>query len=68
VNTERCACLYLYGGVELVLVALFDSFQPLNHRLDVTADFTLERRGSSVVHRGVDGVSASQNRFRVGTL
>lgn len=61
-------CLYLYGGVKFVLISRFNSFKPLNNRLDVTADFTLERSGSSVVHGGVDGVSTSQNGFRVGTL
>lgn len=61
-------CSYLYGGVEFVLVTRFDSLEPLDDRLDVAADFTLERRGSSVVHRGVDGVSASQDGFGVGTL
>lgn len=51
-------CSYLDGGVELVLIHRFNSFQPLDDRLDVAADLTLEGRGSSVVHRGVDGVSA----------
>lgn len=59
---------YLYRGVELVLVTRFNPLQPLNNRLDVTADFTLERRGSSVVHGGVDGVSAGQDGFGVGAL
>lgn len=60
--------MYLDGGVEFVLVTGFDSFQPLNDRLDVAADFTLEGGRSSVVHGGVDRVSASQNGFRVGTF
>lgn len=60
--------MYLDGGVKFVLVTRFDSFKPLDNRLDVTADFTLERSGSSVVHSGVDGVSTSQNGSRVGTL
>lgn len=60
--------MYLDGGVKFVLVTRFDSFKPLDNRLDVTADFTLERSGSSVVHGGVDGVSTSQNGSRVGTL
>lgn len=59
---------YLYRGVELVLVTRFNPLQPLNNRLDITADFTLERRGSSVVHGGVDGVSAGQDGFGVGAL
>lgn len=61
-------CSHLYGGVELVLVPGFDPLEPLNDRLDVTADFALERGGSSVVHSGVDRVSASQDGFRVGAL
>lgn len=61
-------CVHLYGGVKFVLISRFNSLQPLNNRLDVTADFTLERSGSSVVHSGVDGVSTSQNGFRVGAL
>lgn len=61
-------CLYLYGGVKLVLITRLDSFKPLDDRLDVTADFTLERCGSSVVHGGVDRVSTGQDGFRVGTL
>lgn len=64
----QCMVLYLYGGVKFVLVTRFNSFKPLNNRLDVTADFTLERCGSSVVHGGVDRVSTGQNGFRVGTL
>lgn len=59
---------HLYGGVEFVLVPGFDPLEPLNDRLDVTADFALERGGSSVVHGGVDRVSASQDGFRVGAL
>lgn len=61
-------CLYLDGGVEFVLIARFDSFQPLDDRLDVTADFALERRGASIVHSGVDGVTPGQDGFSVGTL
>ncbi len=61
-------CLYLYGGVKFVLITRLNPFKPLNNWLDVAADFTLERRGSSVVHGGVDGVSTSQNGLRVGTL
>lgn len=64
----RDACLYLYGGVKFVLVTRFDSFKPLNDRLDVTADFALEGRGSTVVHSGVHGVCTSQDGLRVGTL
>lgn len=60
--------MYLYGGVKFVLITRFDSFKPLDNRLDVTADFTLKRRGSSVVHGGVDRVSSSQDGFRVGAL
>lgn len=61
-------CSHLYGGVEFVLVPGFDPLEPLNDRLDVTADFALERGGSSVVHGGVDRVSASQDGLRVGAL
>lgn len=61
-------CVYLYGGVKIVFISWFNPFKPLNNRLDVTADFTLERSGSSIVHSGVDGVITSQNGFRVGTL
>lgn len=61
-------CSHLYGGVELVLVPGFDPLEPLDDRLDVAADFALERGGSSVVHGGVDRVSAGQDGFRVGAL
>ena len=61
-------CLYLYRGVKFVLVPGFNSLEPLNNRLDVAADFTLERRGSSVVHGGVDGVRTGQDGFGVGAL
>lgn len=61
-------CVHLYGGVKFVLISRFNSFKPLDNRLDVTADFTLEGSGSSVVHCGVDGVRTSQNGFGVGTL
>lgn len=60
--------LYLYGGVKFVLVTGVHSFKPLDHRLDVTTDFTLKGRASSIVHGCVDGVSASQDGFGVGTL
>lgn len=61
-------CLYLNGGVKFVLITGFDSFKPLDDRFDVTAHFALERRRSSVIHGGVDGVSAGQDGFGVGTL
>lgn len=60
--------MYLDGGVELVLVTRLNSFKPLDDWFDITADFALERRGSSVVYSGVDWVSTSQDRLRLGTL
>lgn len=67
-RVKRDVCSHLYGGVEFVLVPRLDPLEPLNDRLDVTADFALERGGSSVVHGGVDRVGASQDGFRVGAL
>lgn len=61
-------CVYLDGGVVFVLIARLDSFEPLDDRLDVTADFTLEGRGSPVIHSGIDRMGARQDGFRVGTL
>ena len=67
--SDNCAVLpYLYGGVEFVLIARFNSFEPLDHWLDVAANFTLKRCGPPVVHGGVDRVSASQYGLGVGTL
>lgn len=60
--------LYLYGGVKFLFITRFNSLKPLDNRLDVTPDFTLERRGSPVVHGGVDRVGTCQDGFRVGTL
>lgn len=60
--------MHLDGGVVFRLLPGFDPLKPLDNGLDVAADFTLEGSGSAVVHSGVDGVSTSQNGFRVGSL
>lgn len=65
---DKSAHAHLDGGVIFSLLSGFDPFQPLDHRLDVASDFTLEGSGSPVVHGGVDGVSTSQNGFGVGSL
>lgn len=65
---EESAHEHLDGWVIFGLLSWFHPFQPLDNRLDVAADFTLEGGGSPVVHSGVDGVSTSQNGFRVGSL
>lgn len=60
--------MHLDGGVIFSLLPRFNPLKPLDNRLDVTADFTLEGSGSAVVHSGVDRVGTSQNGFRVGSL
>lgn len=65
---QKRVFLYLYGGVKFVFITRFDSFKPLDNWLDVTADFTLKRRGSPIIHGGVDRVSTCQDGFRVGTF
>lgn len=60
--------MHLDGGVIFSLLPRLNPLQPLDNRLDVTADFTLEGGGSAVVHSGVDGVGAGQNGLRVGPL
>lgn len=60
--------MHLDGGVISGLLPGFHPLEPLDHRLDVTADFTLEGGGPAVVHGGVDGVGARQNGLGVGSL
>lgn len=59
---------HLDGGVVAALLVVLHALQPLDDRLHVAPDLALERRGASVVHRGVDRVGARQNGPGAGPL